>query len=226
MASVALEPAFTLPAQPQAAESVSGSWTYLTAKRVTDVVVAMTMLVALAPLFAVIAVLIKLSSPGPVIFAQWRIGKDGRPFRFYKFRSMVLDAEKRKASLLSQNDHAASVTFKMRRDPRVTWIGRIIRKGSIDELPQLWNVVQGVMTLVGPRPAVPAEVAQYSDYECGRLLVTPGLTCLWQVSGRGNLPFDQQVELDLEYIRRRSSWFDLVLLVRTVPAVLIGRGAY
>jgi len=205
---------------------VFGSRAYLVAKRVTDVVVSATLIVALTPLFTLIAVLIKLTSTGPVIFAQWRIGKNGRPFRFYKFRSMVLDAENRKTSLLSQNDHTNSVTFKMRRDPRITWIGRIIRKGSIDELPQLWNVLEGEMTLVGPRPAVPAEVAQYTDYHRARLPVTPGLTCLWQVSGRGDLPFDRQVELDIEYIRRRSYWFDLILLARTVPTVLTGRGAY
>ncbi|MFO0822177.1 MAG: sugar transferase [Gemmataceae bacterium] len=199
---------------------------YAVAKRFTDIVVSASLLLALTPLFAVVAVIIKLTSRGPIVFAQWRIGKDGRPFRFYKFRSMVLDAERRKADLLSKNDHSNSITFKMRRDPRVTWIGRIIRKTSIDELPQLWNVLEGEMSLVGPRPAVPVEVAKYSEKHLARLTVTPGLTCLWQIGGRGNIPFEQQVELDVEYIRRRSYLFDLGILARTVPAVLTGRGAY
>lgn len=199
---------------------------YHAAKRALDVVVSALALIALTPLFAVVALIVKLTSRGPVFFGQTRVGKDGREFRFYKFRSMVADAEARKAALLEQNDHGESVTFKMKRDPRITRIGRFIRKTSIDELPQLWSVLTGDMTLVGPRPAVPTEVAKYTPQQRKRLAVTPGLTCLWQVSGRGDLPFDRQVELDLEYIRSRSLWLDAKLLAKTVPAVLNGRGAY
>jgi lipopolysaccharide/colanic/teichoic acid biosynthesis glycosyltransferase len=202
------------------------SWAYQMAKRALDVSVAATMLVALTPLFAIIALLIKLGSRGPVFFSQTRVGKDGREFACFKFRSMVVNAEKLKADLLKKNDHKDSITFKMKRDPRVTWIGRIIRKTSIDELPQLWHVLTGGMSLVGPRPAVTAEVAKYTPMQSQRLAVAPGLTCIWQVSGRGNLPFDRQVELDIEYIRRQSFLFDLALIVKTVPAVLFGRGAY
>jgi lipopolysaccharide/colanic/teichoic acid biosynthesis glycosyltransferase len=199
---------------------------YPIAKRGLDIIVAGGMLIALSPLFAVVALLIKLTSRGPVFFGQCRVGKGGNPFRFFKFRSMIVQAEAQKAALLAKNDHGKSLTFKMKNDPRVTWIGRIIRKTSIDELPQLWNVLIGDMTLVGPRPAVTAEVAQYNDYERQRLDVTPGLTCIWQVSGRGTIPFDRQVQMDLDYIRRRSIWLDLSLICRTVPAVLTGRGAY
>jgi len=184
------------------------------------------MLVLLAPLFAVVALLIKLTSRGPVLFAQNRVGKDGREFRFFKFRSMVVDAEAKKAELLNWNDHQDSITFKMKKDPRVTWIGKLIRRTSIDELPQVWNVLVGDMSLVGPRPAVPQEVAKYTPQERKRLAVTPGLTCIWQVSGRGNIPFDGQVAMDLDYIRNRSLWLDLTLLARTVPAVLSARCAY
>ncbi len=196
------------------------------AKRATDVVVAAAALVALAPLFAFVATLIKLTSRGPVFFAQWRVGKDAREFRFYKFRSMVSDADRKIAELRSWSDHQDSLTFKMKKDPRITRVGRVIRKLSIDELPQLWNVLRGDMSLVGPRPAVPGEVAHYTDHEWKRLAVAPGLTCLWQVGGRGDLAFDRQVALDLEYIRRRSWLLDLKLMLLTVPAVISGRGAY
>lgn len=191
-----------------------------------DVTAAFTLLLALAPLLALVAVLIKLTSRGPVLFSQMRVGRGGREFRFFKFRSMVIDAEARKAGLLDRNDHRSSLTFKMKQDPRVTWVGRLIRRTSVDELPQLWNVLRGDMSLVGPRPAVPAEVARYTPRQRARLAVTPGLTCIWQVSGRGDLPFDRQVEMDLEYIRGRSLWLDLALLARTVPAVFSARGAY
>jgi lipopolysaccharide/colanic/teichoic acid biosynthesis glycosyltransferase len=196
------------------------------AKRCLDVAVSAALLVALAPVFAVVALLIKATDRGPILFWQMRVGRGGREFAFPKFRSMVPDAEKLLVSLLSQNHHKNGVTFKLKRDPRVTWIGRIIRKLSIDELPQLWCVLVGEMTLVGPRPALPREVAQYTADERKRLVATPGLTCLWQISGRGDLPFAKQVELDLAYIERQSFWLDLKILVLTVPAVLTGRGAY
>jgi lipopolysaccharide/colanic/teichoic acid biosynthesis glycosyltransferase len=195
-------------------------------KRGADVVVAATLLVALAPLFAVIAVAVKLTDGGPVLFWQTRVGRWGRPFRCPKFRSMVPNAEALLAQVQAINHHAEGVTFKARRDPRVTWVGRILRRFSLDELPQLWCVFAGHMTLVGPRPAVPREVAQYTLADRRRLEVTPGLTCIWQVSGRGDVPFPRQVEMDVEYIETQSPWLDLKLLVRTVPAVVSGRGAY
>jgi lipopolysaccharide/colanic/teichoic acid biosynthesis glycosyltransferase len=195
-------------------------------KRVIDIVVASVALLCLSLLFLAVALCIKLTDGGPVLFWQTRVGRWGREFSFPKFRSMVADAEKLKESLLAQNDHQDSVTFKMKSDPRVTWIGRIIRKLSIDELPQLWLVLTGDMALVGPRPPVPREVAQYTLADRRRLDVTPGLTCIWQVSGRGDIPFQEQVELDVQYISSQSLWFDLKLLLKTVPAVLLGKGAY
>ena len=195
-------------------------------KRSLDVLVSATMLVLLAPLFAVVALLIKLTDGGPVLFWQKRVGRWGREFPFPKFRSMVVNAEQLKAKLLARNDHKESVTFKMKRDPRITWIGRIMRKLSIDEMPQLWCVLRGTMSLVGPRPPLPSEVACYSLADRRRLDVKPGLTCIWQVSGRGNIPFPQQVELDVQYIESQSLWVDLKLLLKTIPAVLLGKGAF
>ena len=195
-------------------------------KRSFDIIFSALALILLFPLFLVVAVLIKATSRGPVFFVQIRVGKYGRPFPFYKFRSMYRDAEKRKAELLAQNQSADGVIFKMKKDPRITPIGRIIRRTSIDELPQFLNVFFGDMSLVGPRPPVPAEVSQYSLEDRKRLMVKPGLTCLWQVSGRSDIPFKQQVRLDKEYIRSQSLWRDLLILLRTVPAILSGKGAY
>jgi lipopolysaccharide/colanic/teichoic acid biosynthesis glycosyltransferase len=195
-------------------------------KRALDVLVAVTCLTLLAPLLLLVAVLIKLTDGGPVLFWQTRLGRWGRPFAFPKFRSMVPNAEALVEKLLAHNDHKQGVTFKMRSDPRKTWIGRIIRKLSIDELPQLWCVLKGEMTLVGPRPPVPREVAQYSLADRRRLEVTPGLTCIWQVSGRGNVPFPKQVEMDVQYIESQSLWLDVKLLAKTIPAVVLGRGAF
>ncbi len=195
-------------------------------KRAADIIVGSGALLCLSPLFLLVALCIKLTDGGPILFWQTRVGRWGREFPFPKFRSMVANAEKLKDSLLAQNDHLDSVTFKMKSDPRVTWIGRIIRKLSIDELPQLWLVLTGAMSLVGPRPPVPREVAQYTLANRRRLDVTPGLTCIWQVSGRGDIPFEEQVALDVQYIASQSLWFDLKLLLKTVPAVLFGKGAY
>jgi lipopolysaccharide/colanic/teichoic acid biosynthesis glycosyltransferase len=277
-------------------------------KRTIDILAALTGLIVLTPLFLVVALLIKLTDRGPVLFWQSRVGRWGREFPFPKFRSMVTNAEaikKRMLDLLGhlraelarvadertdldpatraglkqfaeepparaaklmerlppavraviedlskdiltrmveempdldpksrqilaamKNDHANSITFKMKKDPRVTWIGKIIRKLSIDELPQLWCVLKGDMSLVGPRPPVPAEVAEYTLADRRRLDVTPGLTCIWQVSGRGEIPFKKQVELDVQYIESQSLWLDIKLLLKTVPAVLLGKGAY
>jgi lipopolysaccharide/colanic/teichoic acid biosynthesis glycosyltransferase len=199
---------------------------YLTTKRLIDVSVSVALLIALSPLFLIVALCIKLTDGGPVFFRQKRVGLNGRVFDFFKFRSMIVDAEARKDELMKHNKHSNSITFKMCRDPRVTWVGRIMRKTSIDELPQLWNVLIGEMTLVGPRPAVVAEVQRYTVRESRRLAVVPGLTCFWQVSGRADLDFQQQVELDVDYIRERSLWLDVKLMVLTVPAVLSGMGAF
>jgi exopolysaccharide biosynthesis polyprenyl glycosylphosphotransferase len=198
---------------------------YQIAKRLMDICLVLLGIIALLPIMAVVAVTIKVSDGGPILFQQTRVGKRGRTFKFYKFRSMVVGADAKKAELASQNCHADPRTFKMENDPRITSIGRIIRKYSIDELPQLWNVLKGDMSIVGPRPPVPEEVALYSARDWQRLSVRPGLTCLWQVSGRSRLPFPQQVHLDLQYIRDQSLWLDVVLILRTIPAVLLCRGA-
>lgn len=195
-------------------------------KRLLDILGAGLGLVALSPLFLGVALIIRRDSPGPVFFRQTRVGRYGRYFPMWKFRSMYIDAEARKQALLAQNEMSGGVLFKMKDDPRITPVGRFIRKASIDELPQLWNVLVGDMSLVGPRPALPSEVDQYSLAERRRLEVIPGITCIWQVSGRSDIPFDQQVHLDVEYIESQSIWLDIKLLLLTVPAVLLGRGAY
>jgi exopolysaccharide biosynthesis polyprenyl glycosylphosphotransferase len=206
--------------------AATNSATYALAKRILDVAVAAIMLLCLMPLFLVIGLIIKFTDGGPIFFKQRRVGLNGKVFDFYKFRSMVINAEALKAQLMEKNKHNNSITFKMNRDPRVTWIGRIIRKTSIDELPQFFNVLCGDMSLVGPRPAVVSEVEKYTSHERRRLGTLPGLTCIWQVSGRADLDFRQQVELDLRYIRERSFWLDVQLMFKTIPAVLSGKGAY
>lgn len=203
--------------------TVRGSYLF---KTVVDVTCASLGILVLSPVFLVCAAVIRLESPGPVIFKQKRIGRDGRPFNFYKFRSMYIDAEQRRQELLKANESKDGVIFKMQKDPRVTRFGRFIRKFSIDELPQLFNVVVGDMSLVGPRPPLPSEVAEYTLEDRKRLTVKPGITCIWQVSGRSDIPFRQQVALDKEYIMSRSLWRDLWILLKTVPAVLTGKGAY
>ncbi len=197
----------------------------LCTKRLFDVLVAATALLILAPVFAVIAFGIRFEDGGPVFFRQTRIGRDGKPFGMLKFRSMSVDAEARLAALAEQSDRDATC-FKMREDPRVTRIGRFIRRFSLDELPQLLNVLDGSMSLVGPRPALPREVITYTDQIRGRLTGKPGITCTWQVSGRAMIPFEEQVDMDLSYLAKPSLRADLVLLTRTIPAVVSGRGAY
>jgi exopolysaccharide biosynthesis polyprenyl glycosylphosphotransferase len=197
-------------------------WNLLT-KRVFDLVVASLFVVVGMPVWMLLAALIKLTSPGPVLYGQERVGKDGVTFRMLKFRSMVADAEKRIADL--RND-ASGPLFKAREDPRVTWVGKWMRKFSVDEFPQLINVLRGEMSLVGPRPPLPPEVRQYSENDWRRLDVLPGMTGLWQVSGRSNLTFDEMVRLDLFYIENWSVTLDLALMARTLPAVLAARGAY
>jgi len=195
-------------------------------KRMIDIAGSLILLILLSPLLATIAILVKLNSRGAVFYQQTRVMKWGRLFQMYKFRSMYIEAARRGSDLLVKNEMAGGVTFKMKHDPRVTGIGRLLRRGSIDELPQLWNVLKGEMSLVGPRPPLPAEVALYSIAERRRLDVTPGITCIWQVSGRSEIPFDRQVELDVAYIDSQSLRGDLMLLLKTIPAVLMGRGAY
>lgn len=199
---------------------------YLIAKRMTDFVLALIGLVILSPVFLIVALLIKWDDPkGTVFFAQDRVGKDGELFKMYKFRSMYVDAEARLAQLLEYNEVSGAM-FKMKEDPRVTKIGACIRKCSIDELPQLFNVLMGDMSLVGPRPALIREVAEYTSYDKQRLLVTPGISGLWQVSGRSRLTFAQMVDLDLEYVETRSYWLDIKILFKTVKVVCKGDGAY
>lgn len=196
-----------------------------TTKRAFDIVGSAAALLALAPLFLVVAFLIKLDG-GPVFFMQTRVGRHGRTFRMFKFRSMCLNAEQKLRELLAQNQHATGVTFKIKDDPRVTKIGRWLRKYSVDEFPQFYNVLRGDMSLVGPRPPVPAEVAKYSLADRRRLAVKPGLTCLWQISGRAEIDFPGQVRLDVDYIERQSLTEDVRILLKTVPAVISGTGAY
>lgn len=194
-------------------------------KRALDMSVASSAIIAASPLMAATVVAIKLDSPGPVLFKQERVGKDGEHFACYKFRSMYIDAEQRKLELMKQNE-ADGPVFKMKNDPRITRVGRVIRKLSIDELPQLFNVLKGEMSLVGPRPALPSEVATYTYEQIGRLHAIPGITGLQQVSGRSNLDFKRWVELDLKYIAEQSVWKDLEILAKTIPAVLFSKGAY
>lgn len=196
----------------------------LAGKRVFDLVAAVVALIALSPLLGACALAVKLDDPGgPVLFRQRRVGLHGREFTCLKFRTMVRDAEARRAELARLNEMDGPV-FKMREDPRVTRVGRVLRKYSLDEFPQLWNVLLGQMSLVGPRPPLPAEVAQYQPEFRRRLAFRPGLTCLWQVSGRNNLDFQRWMELDLHYVDNWSLWLDLRILLRTIPAVLFGSG--
>ena len=195
-------------------------------KRLIDIVASSLALLLLTPFILLIALAIKATSDGPVFFVQTRVGKYGRHFRFYKFRSMYVGAERQKHLLMSQNESADGVIFKMKNDPRVTPVGRFLRKYSIDELPQLFNVLTGDMSLVGPRPPLPEEVAHYTISDRKRLDVKPGLTCFWQIEGRSAIPFKQQVALDEEYIRSWSLKQDLLILLKTIPAILSGKGAY
>ena len=195
-------------------------------KRALDVIVSLLALLALSPVLVTTILLIKLEDGGPLFFKQNRVGLRGRLFGMWKFRSMVINADALKDKLLGQNEMKTGVTFKMKNDPRITRVGKWIRKFSIDELPQLINVLEGTMSLVGPRPPVPLEVAEYSVEDRQRLLAKPGLTCFWQVGGRSEIDFAGQVRLDLAYIRSESVWLDLKLLLLTVPAVLLGKGAY
>ena len=194
-------------------------------KRLMDVIGAATALVLVSPVMVLTALAVRLTSPGPVLFTQPRVGKDGRVFTFWKFRTMTVGAAERKLELLGQNEQTGPV-FKIRKDPRVTLLGRRLRKTSLDELPQFWNVLKGDMSLVGPRPPTLDEVRQYERWHLRRLDLTPGLTCIWQVSGRSLIGFSDWVRMDLQYADRRSVLVDRMLIARTIPAVLSGRGAH
>ena len=201
-------------------ELVNDHIIYLFFKRLMDVVGASLGLILASPIMLVVAILIKLEdSKGPIFFSQIRNGAYPKTFKMYKFRSMYIDAEDRLQELMHLNEQSGPA-FKIKDDPRITKVGKFIRKTSLDELPQLFNVLKGDMSLVGPRPAIPREVEQYTAYQKQRLFVKPGLTCIWQVSGRNNIEFNQWVELDIEYIKTRSLWLDLKLILLTIPALL------
>ncbi|MEH7350250.1 sugar transferase [Gottfriedia acidiceleris] len=196
-------------------ETVEKSWIYLFTKRLMDLFGAIFGLILLLPVFILVAIFIKLEDPkGPIFFFQTRVGKNGKEFKMYKFRSMVTDAEERLKELQKYNEVSGAM-FKMKDDPRITSIGKFIRKTSIDELPQFINVLLGDMSLVGPRPPLPREVDEYTDYDKQRLLITPGCTGLWQVSARNSVGFDEMVQLDLSYINNRSIVYDIKIILKT-----------
>jgi lipopolysaccharide/colanic/teichoic acid biosynthesis glycosyltransferase len=214
-----------LPEADEAGGLLSASRWQLVTKRAIDVIASVVLLILLLPLLLLIAAAVRLTSRGPALYVQERIGRGGRPFSMYKFRSMRVTAHERRGDVEHLNE-ARGPVFKIRRDPRVTATGLVIRRLSIDELPQLINVLRGQMSLVGPRPPLPEEFRAYDARQLERLRVLPGLTCIWQVSGRSDLAFDTWVEMDLEYIRSWSLRQDLKLLLLTLPAVVFGRGAY
>jgi len=194
-------------------------------KRAVDITGTVIFLVAFGPLYLLIALLVKLEDGGPVIFKQTRVGRNGNEFQMYKFRSMRQCAEAELEKLLARNQHAEGVTFKMKNDPRITRVGKWLRRFSLDELPQLFNVLKGDMSLVGPRPPTAREVSLYSMADRRRLAIKPGLTCFWQVRGRSNIDFSGQVKLDVQYIEQSGFWVDIKVLAQTLPAVVSGRGA-
>ena len=194
---------------------------YLFFKRAMDIIGSLCGIILLSPLLIIVALAIKIEDPrGSIFFSQQRCGKDNKLFPMYKFRSMVSNAEELLEELMEHNEMDGPV-FKIKDDPRITKVGKFIRKTSIDELPQLFNILMGDMSIVGPRPAIPHEVAEYNDYHKQRLLVKPGLTCIWQVSGRNSIGFDEWMEMDLEYIEKRNLWMDIKLIFKTV-GVLFG----
>ncbi|WP_226528031.1 sugar transferase [Metabacillus niabensis] len=199
---------------------------YIFSKRVLDVVASMFGIILLSIILFIIAILIKIEDPkGPVIFTQRRVGKDGKEFHMYKFRSMIVDAEAKLEDLLKYNEVNGAM-FKMKDDPRVTKVGKFIRKTSIDELPQLFNVLKGDMSLVGPRPPLPREVKEYTSYQKQRLLVTPGCTGIWQASARNSVGFEEMVEMDLYYIRNCNFWLDIKIIIKTVIVLFGSKNAF
>lgn len=204
---------------------LNGRHVYHFFKRVLDIIFALIGLILLSPLFLIIIVMIKVDDHGPAFYKQKRVGYNGKEFEMFKFRSMVVDADKKLSSILNQNDVQGAM-FKMKRDPRITRVGHFLRNHSLDELPQLVNVLTGDMSLVGPRPPLPREVKDYTPYDKQRLWVKPGCTGLWQVTERNDVGFDRMVQLDIEYIQRSGLWYDFSLLVRTIKVVIFPNGAY
>jgi len=207
-------------------KDIQTSKLYLATKRTIDIVGSLTGIIILFPLCLLVAICIKLEAlKDPIIFSQLRVGKNGKCFKIYKFRSMVRDAEEKLTELLHKNDVKGHM-FKMKKDPRITKVGKFIRKTSIDELPQLINILLGQMSFVGPRPPLPREVKEYTEYERQRLLITPGCTGLWQISGRSDLDFNHMLELDLKYISNRTIWFDMKIIIKTIFVLFNSKGAY
>lgn len=201
------------------------SQTYKFLKRLFDIVLSSVAIVCLSPVFLLTAVAIRLEDGGPAIFTQQRTGKDMQPFKMYKFRSMYVNADEKMAELLEDNEQAGPA-FKIKNDPRITKVGRFIRKVSIDELPQLLNIIKGDMSIVGPRPILTFQMEECNDYEKQRVIVKPGLTCYWQIGGRANIKWNEWVELDLNYIEDMSLWTDFKMILKTIPAIFDSEGAY
>ena len=206
-------------------ESTRGFSFYEAIKRLIDIICSFVGILVLSPLFIIIAIIVKFTSKGPIFFSQKRVGRNGKEFDMYKFRSMVVNAEELKEKLAAQNEMSGPM-FKMKDDPRVTKVGKFIRKTSIDELPQLWNILKGDMSLVGPRPSLPKEVAQFEDWMYKRLEVKPGLTCYWQVSGRNNIDFEDWMKLDIRYVEERNLWIDIKLIFKTVGVLFGDKNAH
>ena len=206
-------------------ESTRGFSFYEAIKRLIDIICSFVGILVLSPLFIIIAIIVKFTSKGPIFFSQKRVGRNGKEFDMYKFRSMVVNAEELKEKLAAQNEMSGPM-FKMKDDPRVTKVGKFIRKTSIDELPQLWNILKGDMSLVGPRPSLPKEVAQFEDWMYKRLEVKPGLTCYWQVSGRNNIDFEDWMKLDIRYVEEKNLWIDIKLICKTVFVLFGDKNAH
>ena len=198
---------------------------YEICKRTIDIIGAGLGLILLSPIIAIVACAVKFTSKGPVFFSQKRVGKNGELFEMYKFRSMVVNAEELKENLEDQNEMSGPM-FKIKDDPRITKVGKFIRKTSIDELPQLWNILKGDMSLVGPRPSLPKEVEQFDNWMFKRLSVRPGLTCYWQVSGRNNIDFEDWMKLDIKYVEERNFWIDIKLIFKTVFVLFGDKNAH
>lgn len=198
---------------------------YICLKRLMDIVLSGVALIVLSPIFLLTAIAIKAEDNGPVFFTQPRAGKDLKTFKMYKFRSMYVNADEKLKEMLAQNEQTGHA-FKIKNDPRITKVGKVIRRLSIDELPQLINILKGDMSIVGPRPILVFQMEECDDYDRQRLIVQPGLTCYWQIGGRANIKWDQWVELDLDYIENMSLWTDIKMIIKTVPAVFAGDGAY
>lgn len=213
------------PATDATVADITDPFGYRVTKRAFDLIVGSGILLLLLPVIPLVALMIRFDSEGPVFYRQQRIGMGGRPFRFYKFRSMRADSDRLRADLEARNELTGPV-FKIKNDPRVTAVGQFLRRSSLDEIPQIFNVLKGDMSIVGPRPALPGEVARYEAWHRRRLDVKPGITCLWQVAGRSHVDFDEWMRLDIEYMSRRSLRTDVAIFVKTIPAVIARRGAY